>query len=225
MDRFAERESGSLLPIIKTPEVESTFYVLRLTPMGKYSKGDVEKLMKLFGDTYICSKENSKKDVEHYHCVFSSSLYEHEVREQIRTFLGLFFTDKPKRGDANKQYNLQESLDYEQAIIYILKDSGEIIYGDNIESAAIDRYKKKSFAKYSKAEFAKELEEIKANFKVKRMSLGDMMVSVVRLKAKYRQPINLNYIYQLCLSCEIHNFPIRAEQYVDDFISKKNFLS
>lgn len=224
MEKFAERTKGSLLPIIKTPEVESTFYVLRLTPMGRYSRQDVETLMRLFGDTYISSKELSKKDVEHFHCVFSSPLYEHEVREKIRTFLGIYFTEKPKRGDANKQYNLQESLDYEQAIIYILKDSKEIFYGGNIEDKALDDYKKKSFSKYSKAEFAAELEQIKADFKTKRMSLGEMMSSVVRLKAKYRQPINLNYIYQLCLSCEIHNSPVMADQYVDDFLTRNNFL-
>lgn len=112
-------------------------------------------------------------------------------------------------------------MDYHQAIVYILKDSLELFYGENIEPEAFPDYKKKSFAKYSKAEFAKELEDIKTQFKVNRMSLGDMMIAVVRLKAKYRQPINMNYIYQLCLSCEIHNDPKRAEEYVLSYLSGK----
>lgn len=220
MLKYSTREEGPLLPIIKARKVESTSYVLRMTPFGNYDIKVLSKFLSEMTNDYVVSKEVSKNDKEHFHAFFSVELYEDEVREKIREFLKVYFPGPPKRGDANKQYNLQECLDDEQAVKYLLKDGGELMYGEGIDDKALEQRRKSSFSKYSKAEFAKELEDIKAKFKELKWSLGEMMTAVVKLKAKYRQPINMTYIYQLCLSCEIHNNPKIAEEYVQNFLSR-----
>lgn len=223
LNKYVPRDGGTLLPIIKVPQVESTMYVLRLTPLDKYNFQDAEVFIKGLTDTYAMSKEQSKKDKEHYHIVLEVSKTESELREDIRTFLKQYFTEKAKRGDANKQYNLQECLDFEQAIKYLLKDGGELSFGTNIDEVALNARKKLSYAKYSKAEFAKELEDIKEKFKANRWELNDMMVAIVKLKAKYRQPINMTYIHQLSLSCYIHNNPNYSYTAVEKYLERVNF--
>lgn len=223
LTKHLPRDKETLLPIIKAPQVESSYYVLRLTPFDKYNFKDAELFIRSLTDTYAMSREVSKKDKEHYHIVMCLDKDEDSLREEIRTFLKLYFTEKAKRGDANKQYNLQECLDFEQAIKYILKDGGELSYGSNIDDKALMSRKNLSYAKYSKAEFAKELEEIKEKFKANQWELSDMMVAVVKLKAKYRQPINMNYIHQLCLSCHIHNRPNYAHTVVNAYLERVQF--
>lgn len=214
---YIPKVSEPLLPIIKVPEVESTFYVLRLTPMGKYTEKDAVNFLRTLGESYILSKEVSSKDKEHYHIVLSTMFYEEELREKIRVFLRTVFTEPPRRGDANKQYNLQECLDSDMAVAYLLKDGGEIFLGMNINDDAVNMRRKLSYKKFSKAEFAKELEDIKKLFKEKKYTLQQMMVEVVKLKAKYRQPININYIHQLCLGFYIHVNPGYADEIVQNY--------
>jgi len=220
MDRYLDRGLGPLLPIVKVPKVESTFYALRLTPLGAYQLEEVKKFMEEFTDTYVVSEENSKNGKLHYHSVICTEMDEDDLRECVRDFLKLYFPGKPKRGDANKQYNLSECIDVEQSVIYLLKDKGTMIYGLNVNEEALNQRSQKSYAKFSKADFAKELEEIKKLFKEKRWSMEEMMVAIVKLKAKYRQPIDMNYIYRLCLSCDIHNDPRKAGEVVDRFLSR-----
>jgi len=52
------------------------------------------------------------------------------------------------------------------------------------------------------------------------MTLGDMMTDVVKLKALYRQPINMNHVYQSCISFDVHNYPDKSEDYVREFLSR-----
>ena len=220
MDRYLDRGMGPLLPIVKVPKVESTFYALRMTPLGAYTVEQLQQWLNELTDTYVLSEEVSKGDKLHYHIVLNVQFDEDDLREHVREYLKKYFPGKPKRGDANKQYNLSECIDVEQSIIYLLKDKGTFLFGVNVNEDALMQRSKKSYAKFSKAEFAKELEEIKKYFKEKRWSLNEMMVAIVKLKAKYRQPIDLNYIYRLCLSCEIHNDPRRANEVVDNFLSR-----
>lgn len=211
--------SQTLIPILKSGIVEST-YALRLTPMDKYAIPEIVCFLKTFDD-YIFTEEISKKLKVHYHVVLFTKLYEDEVREKIREFLNLYFTEPPKRGDANKQYNLSEIVDLELSIIYILKDGGKLLYSSNINYDVLESLKKKSYKKFSKEDFAKQLEEIKSRFKENHsIKLVDMMTLVVQLKAEYRQPVNMTHIYHMCLSFSIHNKPQLAEDYVREFLSR-----
>jgi len=211
---------GLSLPIMKVPRVESITYALRLTPLGKYGVKEIEEFFKDTFCDYIFVREESKKAKEHYHAVLFDYTDEDSVREKIRLFLRKYFTEPPKRGDANKQYNLSQIEDIELAIIYILKDSTEIFYSDNIIEESVKQLSKKSYKKYSKEEFSKQLEELKKQFKEQDTRLDDMMVKIYQLKALYRQPINPNYIYQMCLSFQIHNDPNRASAFVRNFLSR-----
>lgn len=207
------------LPIMKRRKEECTPYALRLTPDGKYGDIQVQDFLSNFDD-YIYVNELSKKKKPHLHAVLFTKLHEEELRQKIREFLLKYFTGPPKRGDANRQYNLSEVEDVELAITYILKDSTQIFHSDNINMETIDKLKKKSYQKYSKEEFAIKLEELKKHFKDTNPSLGEMMTSIVQLKALYRQPINMNYIYQISLSFKLHNNPGDAENYVREFLSR-----
>jgi len=213
------RESGqTLIPILKSGRVEST-YALRLTPFDKYNTDNIITFLSTFDD-YIFTEEVSKKSKVHYHVVLFTKLYEDEVREKIRVFLSTYFTEPPKRGDANKQYNLSEIQDLEISITYILKDGGRIFHSSNINEKQVEALKKKSYRKYSKEDFSKQLEELKARFKEQDTSMIDMMTLICQLKSEYRQPVNMSYIYQLALSCSIHNRPQLAESYVREFLSR-----
>lgn len=220
IDRFVKRNEGALLPIIKPQEVESSFFMLRLTPFGRYNIEDVEAFIKTLSGNYVISKEFSKKDKEHYHILVATDKCEEDIRELIRDFLKIHFTAPAKRGDANKQYNLQECIDVVHSLTYLLKDGGELLYGEGINKDSLEYYKKLSYKKFDKESFAKELQELKDKFKEYKYSLKAMMEAVALLKAKYRQPIDFNYIYRLCVSCEIHNNPRKVEEYVDKFLSR-----
>lgn len=207
-------------PILTHTLVESTQYALRLTPDKRYGVEEIEKYLNDNFQEWIYSLEISKKTKEHYHVVLWSSQDEETVRQSIREFLYLYFPEKPKRGDANKQYNLSEIEDLETAITYLLKDGGLIKYSKGVNPDGIERLRKQSYKKFSKEEFSKAFDELKKIFKDTSPTLGDMMTEVVKLKALYRQPINLNHIYQMCVSFDVHNHPNRGEDYVRDFLSR-----
>jgi len=206
-------------PILTHNKVESTCYALRLTPLDKYGVEEIDKFLQGNSSDWIHSLELSKGGKPHYHIVMWSDKDEETVRQSIRDFLLPFFP-KPKRGDANKQYNLSEVQDIEMSITYILKDGGELKYSKGINETELEKYKKQSYKKYSKQEFASKLEELKKQFKAGDLDIREMMEKVVLLKSVYRQPINMQHIYQMCLSFEIHNKPRMAACYVQDFLSR-----
>jgi len=208
-------------PILTVDRVDCTQYSLRLSPYTKYGLKETEELLSNFQD-WIYSVEVSKAGKEHYHVVIWSPLDEESVRIKIRSFLSLYFPGPSKRGDANKQYNLSEVEDLELVVTYLLKDSGVIKYSQNIDPDKITQLQKKSYKKFSKEEFQKQLEELKKRFKTDSPRIGEMMESVVRLKAIYRQPVNMTQIYQMCVSYEVHNDPTKSTYYVQEFLSRFN---
>lgn len=212
-------EVKTLIPILKSSRVEST-YALRLTPMEKYNIDNIKEFLNGFDD-YVFSEEVSKKHKTHYHVVLFTKMNEDEVRDKIRQFLGKYFIEPPKRGDANKQYNLSEVENLELSLIYILKDGGKLFYSEGIDSEVLEQLKKKSYKKFSKEDFQAQFDELKKQFKEHDPSISDMMVQICQLKALYRQPINLNYIYQVCISLNIHNRPSRANEFVLEFLSRR----
>lgn len=217
---FVEESGEPLLPIIKVPKVESTFYALRLTPHGQYGLTEVRLLILRVFEThnYVICQEKVGTPNHHFHCFFDSVDDEESVRQKVRDFNRVWWPDKDKRGDANKRYNLGEVRCMSACISYTLKDKN-FIYGDGIDKAALDYYGKKSYPKYSAEEFSKELEKIKEKFKGDvHLKKREMMIEVVKLKARYRQIINMRYIDQLCTSFWIHNDEHRAEFVVDEYL-------
>lgn len=208
------------LPIIDAVNVESTWYALRMTPLGKYTSSDLEEFIKSLTNTYVFIQEISKQAKEHYHCVINIEVIdEFELRECIRKFLRKHF-GIPKRGDANKQYNLSECIDVETSIIYLLKDGG-LLWSSNFYPDKLGGLRRKSYKKYDKEDFALELKEIKDKVKdMPSLRLDDIMNMLVKLKTVYRQPVNMSYIYQLSLTMYLHNHPDLIVDYVQKFLSR-----
>lgn len=222
MERFLEdKPAGALIPILKPLEVECTLYMIRLTPANKYARGHVEAWLNSFTANWVCARENSKKAKEHFHITVFDVFDEEEIRERIRTFLALYFTEPAKRGDANKQYNLTVAESVDKAINYTVKEL-DITYGSGMDKKYMESRIKSSYLKFDKHSFAKAIDELKQQYKSTDMTLQEFMIHFVKLKATYRQPINLNYIYQTAIACQINREPKWATTYVEDFLHYKN---
>jgi len=229
MDKFVKITKKALIPILKPLKVESTdkiyfMYMLRLTPLGKYSREDIIKWLASFTDNWVCGKEQSKKEVEHYHITIYDEFEEEELRVKIRAFLAIYFTEPAKRGDANKQYNLAVADSVDKAVSYSIKES-TFDYGLGMNEEYMTLRAKAAYVKFDKRVFAEELETLKESFRVSLMSLEDFMITFTNLKAKYRQPINMNNIYSLALSCQCNRDPGYAEGLVSRFLDSKNRFS
>lgn len=216
--------SRALLPIIKPGELKSSLYMLRLTPFDKYTREDVKELMECHEAQWIMSNEYSKAGKNHFHVIFAVDIEYEDVRQHIRDFLSRYFPPElSKRGDANKQYNLKVVNDFDVAVSYIIKD-GVYSYSSDIDPLYVKHRFEKSFKKYDKETFAKKLEELKAEFKDdKRITIIQFCTRFVQLKAEYRQPINMNYIYQMAVSCDVNRTPKKAEEYVNDYFIKLGY--
>jgi len=215
-------EDGRVLPIILASPTTSTqtsvnVYMLRLTPMGAYNEADIKAFINPY--PWICAKEQSKQDVEHYHVVVFCSESEDWFRDQVRAFLVKFFPQKAKCGDSNKRYNLQTAATIKKAIEYTIKD-GELTYSDHINPEYIKAAYTRSFKKFDKKTFATELNKLKEDFKTKTMGLDQFMVKFIQLKAAYTQPINMTYAYQLAMSVYINKYPDNAEQEVSNYLDR-----
>lgn len=219
MNNDLKKHMNAVLPIIPRDRLESTTaYALRLTPYDKYGDKEIMDMLRPFDYVYV--NELSKKKKPHSHIVLFTEYDEEKLREYVRVFLRKYFVEPPKRGDANKQYNLSEVEDIELAITYLLKDSPVVITSDRINKDCVESLKKKSYKKYSKDEFKQELERLKDMFKENDTPLGEMMIAMVQLKSLYRQPINMHYIYQMCVSFDVHNHKNKARLYVENFLSR-----
>lgn len=221
LGRYVKRQ----LPLIDAVDVESTtWYALRMTPMEQYTEEILINFIMRYAHTYIMVSEISSKEKLHYHIVLQSSLDEEELREQIRHFLKEQFPGPAKRGDANKQYNLSECIDHYDSVVYLLKDqdlSKNKIFSMNIDLKYLEELKSKSYKKYDSKEFGEKLKEIKDYVKEHpEISIEDIMERIVRLKTIYRQPINMNYIYQLSSTLHLHNRPELIRGHVQNFLSR-----
>lgn len=204
------------LPLIDVVDDKSTWFALRMTPYDKYTGIELEAFIKTFSDTYVFTQEVSSKQKEHYHCVVNTKLEEFDLREKIREYLRIKF-GVPKRGDANKQYNLSECIDVELSVVYILKDGGPLFY-NNFQEDGLKKLSKKSYVKFDREDFGIKLKELKDSVKNDpSINIEGIMVKIVNLKTMFRQPINLNYIYQLSSSLYLHNHPTQISDYVKTY--------
>lgn len=227
IDKWVFKTPRALLPIIKPVKVkeysetatEWTQYMLRLSPLERYTSKEVLVWLKTFTEAWTLGTEKSTKEKLHFHITIYSSLEESELRKKINDFLNIQFPEPQKRGDANKRYNLTLASSVEKAVSYSIKD-GDFLYGDDINPEFILECKKASFQKFDKVTMAQQIEDLKSVYKTTDMTMGEFMIQFVQLKAMYRQPINLNYIYQLALSCRVNKEPQYAEQLVSDYLIK-----
>lgn len=223
MDTYKRQwKRDSLLPIIKSPEVESTWYCLRLAPLGKYGTDEVVEFLNLLSDSWIMGKEHSEKEKLHFHIAILCSKDEDELRECVRVFLKVYWPEKGKRGDGNLRYNLQTAYDMERAIKYAIKDKGDKTFGTNINPEFIERCSKEAFKKLSKETFTKMLETLRNKFMTTpTMTMNEYMVEFVQMKAELCQPINLNYIHQMAMSISVLRDKEEAYKFVGEFLVRQ----
>jgi len=207
-----EPPPNTTIPILLCDKVISDndiWYALRLTPFDAYQTGDIKELLTDLSDNMWCySKESSSKGVIHYHIIF---LTYKDPREDIKNWLIGFYPEKWKKEDGNKRYNLAVSEDVVQTFKYLLKDKGEILYGSDINPEFIEDCKAKSFAKYSKANFAKAFNDLKMEYHEDKITSKELRTKIIQLRGLYSQPIDLNKISQIVLSCQVRKDPTMAE--------------
>jgi len=201
------------IPILKCENVKSVnnlYYALRITPAENIGSGDVLELLELLsGDIWICATEKSSSGVLHYHTIFLS---ERDQRDEIRIWLEEYVPKPWTKATGNKLYNLKACEDTDQAIKYCLKDK-DYKFGNGILKTAMDEMAKKSYKKYSKADFQIQFEKLKLDYHEEKITSKMLKASIIRLKGSFGQPINIARIDDIVLGCVIRRNPELAEDY------------
>jgi len=202
------------------PEMYSCTYVIRLTPLEKYTVQDFIAWLEgnINTEKYVIAVETDPQ--VHLHVVLETD--DPDFRTTLRqSFLYTYWPDGQRpRGWGNKQYNLQESEDVDLAISYALKMKGDsFVKGYTAEY--IEERKKASFPKNKRLDFKTELLNLRNNFLESDMTTHQFMISLCQLKARYDQQVNMHHIYNFALSIEIKRDPSSAENLVESFLYKQ----
>lgn len=189
-------------------------FILRLTPMEKYSMEDVKDWLDENFDFYVIAQESKPK--LHYHVVVETEL--EDMRPLVQKFLYKYWPERP-RGWGNAQYNLQWSTQPLRAISYVFKDK-EIFFYKGYEEEFIDELRAKSFPKKSPNTFKLEYQELCNDYQVSDYDERWFMIKFIQLKAKYGQQVRLIDARAYALSNTIQRDPTTAEGIVEDYLYK-----
>jgi len=211
------------LPILKVPDqVDQPFkhYMLRITPQNRFTRAQLTQFLNKTFCEWILGQEDSKKSKLHYHVVIMDDDPLPAIRDSVLEFLYIYWQKHERGRGWGHQYNLQTIENLSDSIAYTIKDNNYEI-SDGINDSTIQELYHKSFQKYSKDDFQREFDKIAADYKVQKdMSMSDFMRRFIILKAKYRQPIKMSYIYEVALSHEVHRDNSYAERLVDAYLYK-----
>lgn len=203
---------------IGTSELNGYCYVVRFTPMEKYSLEQLKKfLTEMDNHSWILAVESKPK--LHYHCIIENDDDIDDFKKRIRSFLFTFWDVRP-RGWGNAQYNCQLCEDKDRAIAYALKDQEEYYY-EGYDQEYIDYCLSKSFSKNSPSTFKVEYRELSEKFQISDMEIDEFMSSFITLKAKYAQQVRLVDAYGYALSNAVKRDPTLAESLVKDFLATR----
>lgn len=196
-----EGEVSDLSSVYDEDEFRNT-YVVRFTPLGKYTFEQVVQWLKDYFQFWIIAVESLPQ--VHYHMVIDHDEGLKEMKELCRGFIyEKFGPEDRKRGFGNKQYNCQlakprteENADMvSPAISYCLKDKEHYEY-QGYEPDFIERCVQESFPKKSVESFKVELRNLLDKFAATRtMDVRDFMVEFCLLKAKYEQTVVPSHAY------------------------------
>lgn len=206
-----------------------TCYVVRMTPLEKYSMEDLIKFIdeQMDNSSWIIAEELSKKDKTHYHLVLENFCTLEHMKLSLRTFLdGYWPPGERKRGFGNKQYNVQVAEDKEKAISYALKEQkGKEISlrkytYKGYSQEAIDYYIDNSYTKADKATFKVEYQALCDRFRSDfTMTTREFATEFIRLKAKHGQQVRRQDVIGYTLSNEVARNPDTAAELAENFIS------
>lgn len=203
---------------VSTSELNTYVYVIRLTPMEKYSIDDLKQFLSgMDNKAWLLAVESSPK--LHYHCVIENDRDIDEIKKLLRNFLFTYWPVRP-RGWGNAQYNCQVCEDKDRGISYALKDREEYYY-DGYEQEYLDRCLSESFPKNSPSTFKVEYRELCDKFQGSDMEIDEFMVHFITLKAKYGQQVRVHDAYAYALSNSISRDGSVADTVVKDFLSTR----
>lgn len=195
-------------------------YVIRMTPMERYSVEDLKKyLTEMDCVSWILSVEELPK--MHYHLVIEHEDELSDMKLRIRSFLDTYWPPGQRgRGFGNAQYNCQIAEDKDKSISYLLKDGGAY-YFDGYSQEYIDECLSKSFQKKSPSSFKVEYQKLCEQFEsTESMDIDDFMISFINLKAKYGQMVRVHDAYGYALSNLCKRDPTVSQDLVKDFLRK-----
>jgi len=215
---------GRPSPLVMVVDEVDVVYEIRLTPMGAYSRLDVQQWLDETFLVWLLSVEKEGTAELHFHIVCSDDVSIDLVREKVKLFLKRYFV-KFTRGDGNRQYHLSKVGSFEACVKYLVKD-GVVFHSDGIDPRVVTELKRESFKKFNKVVFAKALQKIRDNVLARRdtyISKRDVMVHVLVLKASYCQTLNMRYVAELAeswiaASLKGQNQVIYVRQLVDKFL-------
>lgn len=203
---------------VSTSDLNGYCYVVRLTPMEKYSLEDLKKfLTEMDNHSWILAVESKPK--LHYHCVIENDDGIDDFKKRIRSFLYTYWDVRP-RGWGNAQYNCQVAQDKNRAISYALKDR-EVYYYEGYDQEYIDYCLRKSFTKKSPSTFKVEYRELCHKFQTTDMDNEEFMTQFVTLKSRYGQKVSPEDAYGYALSNSIQRDASFARKLVKDFLLRK----
>lgn len=203
---------------VSTSGLNGNCYVVRLTPMEKYSLEDLKKfLTEMDNHSWILAVETKPK--LHYHCVIENDDDMDDFKARIRSFLFTYWEVRP-RGWGNAQYNCQVCNDKRRAISYALKDKEEYYY-EGYDQAYIDWCIQESFPRNSPSTFRVEYRELCERFQASDMEIGEFMVQFIILKSKYGQQVRVVDAYSYAISNAVKRDPSYASSLVQDFLATR----
>lgn len=208
---------------------EETVYILRMTPMEKYTIEDLTKFIdeQMDNSSWIIAEELSKKDKLHYHLVLENFCSLEHMKLSIRTFLdGFWPRGERKRGFGNAQYNIQVAEDKDKAISYAIKESKgkeislrKFTYKGYSEEA-IEYYLDNSYTKADKATFKIDYKLLCDKYRTDyTMQKEDFIKEFILLKAKHGQQVRKMDAIGYALSNEVARNPDYASDLAQNFIS------
>lgn len=191
-------------------------YVIRFTPMEKYTLDDVKTWLSQF-DCWLVAVEVTPK--LHYHIVIKSDLELAVVKDLIRKFLYVYWP-KRERGWGSAQYNCQVADDIDLAVSYALKDRLERHFSGFTEEYITERLEA-SFPRKSVSNFKIEYQDLCTKFQESSMDVRQFMIAFVTLKAKYGQQVRMSDAYSYALSNLVRRDPTSADELVEEYLYKQ----
>lgn len=194
---------------------EKDTYVLRLTPLEKYSRQEAIGWLNAKFQKWFISTEGTPQ--LHFHVVFETEDLEEDVRKIVKDFVYNYWPAPRPRGFGNKQYNLQLSETPDLAIRYAAKHRDYEYYGYSDDY--ITEQVNLSFLK-SKEDFQSDLIKLKLEFHNTPMTSREFMIRLNWLSSKYGRNVNIATVYQTALSVLIAREPEQSAVAVDNFLDR-----
>lgn len=186
-------DSGELrsLPIVDSEEFESTLHI-RLHHAS--SLNDIWLFLGKTFKKFIVSVEKEGTPEQHFHMVVPWEKKLTEVGDYLRTYDPLIKGNKCFSASWMKNKNL---------FSYVVKEGNYKTSG--FSTKEISEFKKVSYQKYSKEEFATKLNKLVDDYLLSHKDkLDDFIMKFIDLKVSYKQIIDLSYIqkYALMVECK-----------------------